>query len=185
MLLNSSLQSRRVSPNHLLDLLAVLEENEGRHGADSQFLGHFWVLVDVKLDKVDVGVLLAPAGDLGRDGLAGTAPFGEGVDDDQLVAGERALEFGFAVWRKTGLVWCISMYAIYIFAGDFYETGWTYLARVLTTIVTGVDRKRFRGVEVKVRDGTERVEVATSRRRDDEARVSGELIGLFDVSRIN
>ena len=49
MRLNSSLERLWVSTNDLTNLLAVLEQQKGRHGADAEFLGHFWDFVDVEL----------------------------------------------------------------------------------------------------------------------------------------
>lgn len=112
---DSSLQSRRVHTHHLSNLLSILEEQESRHGANAEFLRNVGALVDVKLDKVDVGVLLAPGVDFGGNGFAGAAPFGEGVDDDEFVAFEGVVEFRLAIkiismilfeykrWRGNGL----------------------------------------------------------------------------------
>ena len=94
---DSSLQSRRVHTHHLSNLLSILEEQESRHGANAEFLRNVGALVDVKLDKVDVGVLLAPGVDFGGNGFAGAAPFGEGVDDDEFVAFEGVVEFRLAI----------------------------------------------------------------------------------------
>ena len=47
-------QNRRVRPNHLVDLVAVLVEEKGGHGADAQLLAQLGQLVHVKLDKVDL-----------------------------------------------------------------------------------------------------------------------------------
>lgn len=95
--LDSSLQSRRVHADNLRDLLSILEEQECRHGADTEFLRHVGALVNVKLHKVDVGVFLAPGVDFGGNGFAGAAPFGEGVDDDEFVAFEGGVEFRLAM----------------------------------------------------------------------------------------
>lgn len=95
--LDSSLQSRRVHTDDLGNLLSILEEQESRHGANAEFLSNVGALVDVKLHKVDVGVFLAPGVDFGGNGFAGAAPFGEGVDDDEFVAFEGVVEFGLAI----------------------------------------------------------------------------------------
>lgn len=47
-----ALELRGVGADKLVDLLAVLEKEEGGNGADAEFLGDFWNVVDVKLDKV-------------------------------------------------------------------------------------------------------------------------------------
>lgn len=94
--LNGSLQSRRVGTDNLGNLLAALEQQESGHGADAQLLGNVRHGVDVELDERGVGVGLAELVDLGGHGLARTAPGCEGVEDDELVTGDGALEFGFA-----------------------------------------------------------------------------------------
>lgn len=55
-LLNRRLQRRRVRTDHLGDLLATFEDNEGWHGADADFLCDVWDIVDVDLDEVGGGV---------------------------------------------------------------------------------------------------------------------------------
>ena len=62
MLLDSSLERDRVGANDLLDLLAVGEDLEGRHGADAQLLGDLGDLVDVDLVEADVGVGVGESG---------------------------------------------------------------------------------------------------------------------------
>jgi hypothetical protein len=54
--LDSSLERLWVCTNHLSDLLAVLEEEEGRHGTDAEFLGNIGDFVDVELVKACFGV---------------------------------------------------------------------------------------------------------------------------------
>lgn len=96
--LDSSLQSRRVHAHNLSDLLSILEEQESRHGANTEFLGDIGALVDVKFNEVDVGVFLTPSVDFGGDGFARAAPFGEGVNDDELVAAaDGGVEFRLAM----------------------------------------------------------------------------------------
>lgn len=57
-LLNGSLKSNRVGTNDLLDLLAVLEEQESGHGADGVLLSDLGDLVDVDLVEAGVGVVV-------------------------------------------------------------------------------------------------------------------------------
>jgi len=54
--LDSSLKRLRVRTNNLSTLLAVLEKDECRHGADSEFLCNVGDLVDVELEETGVGV---------------------------------------------------------------------------------------------------------------------------------
>lgn len=65
MLRDQVLHRRRVGAGELLDLLAVLEEEEGGHSADVQLLGEIGEVVDVKLGEVDLvleGVGFGPPG---------------------------------------------------------------------------------------------------------------------------
>lgn len=57
-LLNSSLKSDRIGTNDLLDLLAVLEEQESGHGADGVLLSDLGDLVDIDLVEAGVGVVV-------------------------------------------------------------------------------------------------------------------------------
>lgn len=54
--LDGSLESLWVGTDDLADLVAVLEQEEGWHGADAELLGHLWDLVDVELVETGVGV---------------------------------------------------------------------------------------------------------------------------------
>jgi hypothetical protein len=51
--LNHLQQSRRVSPNQLIDLATVLVQDEGGHGTNAQLLRQVRQRIDVKLNKVD------------------------------------------------------------------------------------------------------------------------------------
>jgi hypothetical protein len=57
-LLDTSLDGLGVCADNLADLLAVLEEYEGGHGADAEFLRNVGDLVDVELVETCLGVLL-------------------------------------------------------------------------------------------------------------------------------
>lgn len=92
-LLDSGVDSRGVGATDHLDPLAVLEEEESRHSGDLVVGGNLAELVNVDLVELDAGVLLAQLLDGGGDGLAGTAPLGEEVDEDGLArAGNLGLE---------------------------------------------------------------------------------------------
>jgi hypothetical protein len=56
--LDSSLQRLGVGTNNLANLLAVLEEDECRHGADSELLGNVGNIIDIKLVKAGIGELI-------------------------------------------------------------------------------------------------------------------------------
>jgi hypothetical protein len=56
--LNSRQKRLRVCTHNLLNLLLVLEDQEGRHSADAELLGNIGDLVDVELDEVGAGELL-------------------------------------------------------------------------------------------------------------------------------
>lgn len=94
-LLNTSHNSRGVGTTDSLDLLTTLEEKESRHGRDTVGSSDLRKLVDVDLEELDVGVLGAQLLDLGGDGLAGTAPLGEEVDQNGVVL-DGLVELGVA-----------------------------------------------------------------------------------------
>jgi len=83
MLLNSSFQRSLIRTHDLSDLLAVLEEQECWHSPDTQLLRYIAHFVDVDLEELGLWVLFAKLCDLGRDDLAGPAPGGETVEDDE------------------------------------------------------------------------------------------------------
>ena len=85
--LDGSLDGRWHGTKNLIDLLAVLEEDEGRHGSHAKFLRDVGGRVDVHLVETDIGVLVAVFFDLGGNGFAGTAPGGEAVDEDEAFTG--------------------------------------------------------------------------------------------------
>lgn len=55
-------------------LFTTLEEEEGGHGPDGVLGGDITQIVDIDLDKVDIGKLLAEFDHLGGNDLAGTTP---------------------------------------------------------------------------------------------------------------
>lgn len=55
-LLDGGLEGLGVGTDDLADLLAVLEQDEGGHGADAEFLGDLGDLVDIELVEAGVGV---------------------------------------------------------------------------------------------------------------------------------
>jgi hypothetical protein len=57
-LLDGGLEGGRVGADDLADLLAVLEDEESRHGADGVLLGGLRNLVDVDLVEACVGVVV-------------------------------------------------------------------------------------------------------------------------------
>jgi hypothetical protein len=57
-LLNGRLNGLRVRTDNLLDLLAVLEQQECGHGTDTEILGDVGDLVDIDLIKSNVCVYL-------------------------------------------------------------------------------------------------------------------------------
>jgi hypothetical protein len=101
-LLDTGLDSLGVCANDLANLLTALEEDESRHGADAEFLRNVGDLVDVELVEACVGVLfgepmhvklvfanVCTGGNLldngGCDHLAGSAPCGKAVKDNEVV----------------------------------------------------------------------------------------------------
>lgn len=78
----TSLDTGRVSATDGLEELAALVELKSRHSGDTVVGSDFGELVDVDLEELNAGVLLAQLLEDGRDGLARTAPGGEVIDDD-------------------------------------------------------------------------------------------------------
>lgn len=72
--------------SEVVAFLAILVEEEGGHGGDAVVSGNSGELVNVNLVELDGGDAVAQLLDDGRNGLAGTAPGGEEVDDDGLLA---------------------------------------------------------------------------------------------------
>jgi hypothetical protein len=54
-ILNSRQQRLRIRTHNLLNLLLVLEDQEGRHGADTELLRDIGDFIDVELDEVGTG----------------------------------------------------------------------------------------------------------------------------------
>ena len=91
--LDSRLQRRGVRTNHLADLIAVLEEEEGRHGAHGQLLRNFRDLVDVELVKAGVGVRVGvPAKNHSVSDCANRRGMGGGVDAYLTTCGAMTLQ---------------------------------------------------------------------------------------------
>lgn len=65
-ILNSSQKRLRVRAYDLSGLLAVLEDQEGGHGADAEFLRDVRDVVDIELDEVCGGELVGEPGESGR-----------------------------------------------------------------------------------------------------------------------
>ena len=56
MLLDSGLKSLWVGTNNLTNLLSVLEQQKGGHGADTELLSNIWNFIDVELVEAGLGV---------------------------------------------------------------------------------------------------------------------------------
>lgn len=98
--LDATLQFDGISTNNPVDLLSTLEEDESRHGANTQIAGGLGQLVDVDLVELGLRVGLAELGHPGRDHLAGTAPRREAVQDNCVLRrGDLSLELGVPVPR--------------------------------------------------------------------------------------
>ena len=103
-LVNSSPDSPLISTHDLLNLLAILEQNECRHSPDPQLLRYIGYFINIDLEEVDavlVFLFLRHARDLGGDHLAGPAPGGEAVEEDDFafVGDDGGVERGLAVER--------------------------------------------------------------------------------------
>ena len=56
MKLDSSLKRNRISTHNFLNLFPILEDEEGRHGADVVFLSYLWEFIDGNLSEEGGGV---------------------------------------------------------------------------------------------------------------------------------
>ena len=94
----SLLNRLRVRPDNLLHLLATLKQQERRHSPDAQFLCNIRNLIDVDLIEFNRAVfrIVGPLDDLRGDRLAGAAPGGETVEEDEVGGGGGA-DFGLEV----------------------------------------------------------------------------------------
>mgnify|MGYP001636188979 CR=1 FL=1 len=81
--LEASLDGGGVSTLDLLIEFTILVEAEGRHGRDSVGSSNLGEVIDVDLVELDVGVGIAELLEGRSDGLAGTAPGGVEVDDNE------------------------------------------------------------------------------------------------------
>lgn len=88
-----------VGANNLTDFLAVLEQDEGRHGAHAKLLRQVGHLVHVELVEPHARVLVGQFDNVGRDHLARAAPGRETVDEQGCWVRERRVEFVFAARR--------------------------------------------------------------------------------------
>jgi len=90
MLVDRSADSALVCADNLLDLLTVLEDQEGGHGANAEFLRDVRHLVDINLVEVDAVLVLfflRHGAHFGGNHLARSAPGGEAVDEDDAAGG--------------------------------------------------------------------------------------------------
>jgi len=123
--LDGSLEGLWVRADDLGKLLAVLEEEEGRHGADAKLLGDVGDHVNIELVEARGGVFGGEPGgqrwlawmerhvrrnvldNLGRNDLAGPAPCSEAVKNKELILVFKGfLPFGLAERRvRYGWYW--------------------------------------------------------------------------------
>src|SRR5690242_6969128 len=76
-----------LEPDDLADLLAVLEDEEGRDAPDAVLGGCAWIVVRVELAELDLTVvLLSELVDDGSDHATRATPGGPEVDEDRLVS---------------------------------------------------------------------------------------------------
>jgi len=87
-LLDGSQEGFWVRADDLVDLLALVEDDECGHGADVELLSYVWDVVDVQLDEVGAGELVGELVNLWGDDLARSTPGCETVEDDDVVVGE-------------------------------------------------------------------------------------------------
>ena len=80
--LNLRLEFLHVAANNAVHLFAVLENDKGGHSVHAMLPRNTLQLVHIHLDKTNVLVLLAQFANDGSDGLAGSTPGCEEVNDD-------------------------------------------------------------------------------------------------------
>lgn len=93
MLQHGGLDGVLISADDLADLLAVLEEDEGRHGANAELLRHVGDLVDVELVEAHARVLVGELGDDGGDRFARAAPRGKTINQQWRCVLDRRVVF--------------------------------------------------------------------------------------------
>lgn len=82
-LLDSILQSPNVcASNAIRKLLAILEQNESRHGSHAKVSRNLLLFIDIHLEEAHIRIGFAEFADFGSNGFARTAPCGEEIDDD-------------------------------------------------------------------------------------------------------
>ena len=91
-----SLDFPRTCPHDLTHLLAVLEEDKGRHGPYAELVGNVGNVVNVNLVEVALFILVGELDDFRRNGFARTAPGCEAINDHERFGIDGGLEFGFS-----------------------------------------------------------------------------------------
>ena len=105
MLKHSGLDGLFAGADNLADLLAVLEQDERRHGADAELLRYVRHIVHVEFVETHVGVLVGQFGNVRGDRLAWAAPGGETIDKQWRMVRDGGLVFLFATRVTEELVW--------------------------------------------------------------------------------
>lgn len=93
MLQDGGLDGILIGADDLADFLAVLEDDEGGHGADAELLGHVGDLVDVELVEAHGRVLVGELGDDGGDDLARAAPRRKAINQQRRWVLDRRVVF--------------------------------------------------------------------------------------------
>jgi hypothetical protein len=83
--LDAIFNDARLSANNFSDLLTALEKHESRHSCHIKLLCDVRDRFDVNLVELDIGVVLAPLFELGRNGLTRRTPLGIAVEDRSIL----------------------------------------------------------------------------------------------------
>jgi hypothetical protein len=123
--LKTSLDSRGVGTLNLVNTLALVVEVEGRHSRDAVLSSDGSKLVNVDLVEVNAGVGVAQLLEEGGDGLAGTAPCGEEVDDDGALG---VCDLGLVLLgTRSGMLVSDCTYVFVLGLGTGLGSGWMRL----------------------------------------------------------
>ena len=133
MLLDLRLNGPRIRADNLSHLLAVLVEQESRHGANAEFLRNIRGLIDIDLVELGLRVFLGVFDDRGCDGLAGPAPDGEAVEDHEggfVGFEDLGLEFRAAAdVSYSGLKRAGGRYVLFEIVDTHFVGGWSEVGR--------------------------------------------------------
>lgn len=87
-----SLTFGSVGTDDFCDLVSVFEEQESRHGSNRVLCGDITQIVDIDLDEIDFGKLLAEFHNLGSNDFTWSTPSRVKINDDEFARCDGRLE---------------------------------------------------------------------------------------------